>query len=435
MRVVRIAPAALLWIAGSLGIGPARADVQVNTYTTSSQYSASVGLDSEGDFVVVWASFGSGGTDSDGFSIQGQRYSSDGSQVAAQFQVNTYSTSDQRSPSVGLDSDGDFVVVWTSNGSGGTDSDSYSVQGQRYASDGTELGAQFQVNTYTTNRQEDPSVTLDSDGDFVVVWSSVGSGGTDSDTYSIQGQRYSSDGSAAGAQFQVNTYTTDEQTSPSVAVDSDGDFVVVWRSAASSGTDTSADSVQGQRYASDGSAAGVQFQVNTYTTSVQTSPAVSMDSAGDFVVVWQSSGSGGTDSDGYSVQHQRFASDGSALGAQVQVNTYVTSLQFDAVVGMDSTGDFIVVWNSSGSSGTDTSGPSIQGRRYNSDGSAMGPEFQINTYTTGFQDTPSVGMDSDGDFVVVWTSSGSDGTDTSSYSIQKTDPGLVPVELQSFAIE
>ncbi len=69
-----------------------------------------------------------------------------------------------------LDADGDFVVVWFSYGSGGTDSSSISVQGQRYASDGSTVGGEFQVNTYTTSSQKDPSVSLDADGDFVVVW-------------------------------------------------------------------------------------------------------------------------------------------------------------------------------------------------------------------------------------------------------------------------
>ncbi len=435
MRAAGTSLAASLSIAASLGIGPARADVQVNTYTTGSQYRPSVSMDSDGDFVVVWASLGSGGTDTAGFSIQGQRFAADGSAAGAQFQVNTYITNDQRNPAVGVDSNGDFVVVWESLGSGGTDSSSYSIQGQRFAADGSAAGAQFQVNTYTTSVQTSPSVGVDSDGDFVVAWESLGSGATDSSTYSIQAQRYTSDGSAAGAQFQVNTYITNEQTSPYVGMDSDSDFVVVWRSAEAGGTDTSQDSIQGQRYASGGAVAGAQFQVNTYTTSVQTSPAVSMDSDGDFVVVWQSSGSGGTDSDAYSIQGQRYASDGSTAGAQLQVNTYTTSLQFEPSVSLDADGDFVVVWNSIGSGGTDSTGPSIQGQRYTSDGSALGSELQINTYTTSFQDSPKVSVDSDGDFVVVWTSAGSGGTDTSSYSIQKTDPGFVPVELQSFTIE
>ena len=187
--------------------------------------------------------------------------------AGAEFQVNTYTTGFQDRPSVAADADGDFVVVWESDGSSGTDTSGYSIQGQRYASDGSTQGAQFQVNTYTTSDQDAPSVAADADGDFVVVWESNGSSGTDTSAYSIQGQRYASDGSAQGAQFQVNTYTTSSSRLPSVAADADGDFVVVWESDGSSGTDTSCCSIQGQRYASNGSAQGAQFQVNTYTTS------------------------------------------------------------------------------------------------------------------------------------------------------------------------
>ena len=37
----------------------------------------------------------------------------------------------------------------------------------------------FQVNTYTTSSQQNTSVAMDSDGDFVVTWASIGSSGSD----------------------------------------------------------------------------------------------------------------------------------------------------------------------------------------------------------------------------------------------------------------
>jgi hypothetical protein len=82
----------------------------------------------------------------------------------------------------------------------------------------------------------------------VVVWSSYGSAGSDTSSRSIQGQRYDASGNAVGPEFQVNSYTTNRQFFPSVSVDADGDFVVVWESLGSAGTDTSGDSIQGQRY-------------------------------------------------------------------------------------------------------------------------------------------------------------------------------------------
>ncbi len=353
--------AAVMWVVGGPGSGTAGADdVQVNTYTTGGQSDPRVALDVDGDAVVVWESSGSSGTDSLALSVQGQRYAGDGSTVGGEFQVNTYTTSAQRDPSVALDVDGDFVVVWQSIGSGGTDSSGFSIQGQRYASDGTTAGGEFQINTYTTNDQFDAMVALDADGDFVVVWTSYsGSGGTDSSAHSVQGQRYASDGFTVGGEFQVNTYTTSYQVTSSVGLSADGDFVIVWSSDGSGGTDSSSTSIQGQRYASDGLTVGGEFQVNTYTTSYQLSPSVALDTDGDFVVVWHSYGSSGAD-DLFSIQGRRYASDGSPVGAEFQVNTYTTSHQRYPSVALSADGDFLVVWNSLGSGGTDTDGYSVQ---------------------------------------------------------------------------
>jgi len=395
---------------------PEGAQLQVNTYTTSYQSSPSLAAEVDGDFVVVWQSIGSSGTDTSLVSIQGQRYGSNGSAQGTQLQVNTYTTGYQSHPTVAARTDGDFVVVWKSIGSSGTDASAGSIQGQRYASNGSAQGGEFQVNTYTTSDQSRPSVATDMDGDFVVAWESYGSFGTDTTSVSVQGQRYASDGSAQGAQFQVNSYTAGFQYHQSVAADANGDFVVVWWSCCSSGTDTSDSSIQGQRYASDGSPQGAEFQVNTYTTSTQMVPSVAAEADGDFVVVWM--GASGPDPSDSNIRGQRYASDGSTQGGEFQINSYTTDNQGVPSVTADADGEFVVVWASYGTFGTDTSETSIQGQRYASDGSTQGGEFQVNTYTTSHQGFPSVAASADGDFVTVWWSYGSFETDSSATSIQ-----------------
>src|SRR5690606_17835951 len=141
---------------------------------------------------------------------------------------------------------------------------------------------------------------------FVVAWQSYGSGGTDTSQYSIQAQRYAANGTPLGSEFQVNTYTTGRQRHPSVAVDSQGNFVVAWESEGSSGTDTSADSIQAQRCAGHGTPLGSQFQVNSYTTPGQRAPSVAAARQRNFVVAWESNGSSGTDTSSYSIQARRF---------------------------------------------------------------------------------------------------------------------------------
>jgi hypothetical protein len=80
---------------------------------------------------------------------------------------------------------------------------------------------------------------------------------------------------------------------------------------------------------------------------------------------------------------------------------------------MDANGDFVIAWVSSSLVGTPQDGDAagIFGQRYNAAGVAQGAEFQVNTYTTGYQGAyVSVATDPGGNFVVVWPSRGQDGS-------------------------
>ena len=145
---------------------PSSGEIPVNTYTTSAQYFSSVAMDSDGDFVVVW---GSNGQDGSSNGIYAQRYDNTGAANGGEFLVNSYTTSSQDNPSVAMDSDGDFVVVWNSNGQDGSGAGIYA---QRYDNTGAANGGEFLVNSYTTYAQVESSITMDSDGDFVVAWAS-----------------------------------------------------------------------------------------------------------------------------------------------------------------------------------------------------------------------------------------------------------------------
>jgi len=344
---------------------PLGSEFQVNTYTTINQYAVRVASDAAGDFVVVWESYGtSAGNDTSKFSIQGRRYNATGSPLGAQFQVNTYTTDNQIVPSIASDPNGNFVVVWIN------DTSSMSVEGQRYDASGAAIGGEFQVNTYTPIALQEPAVASDSVGNFVVAWTGGGILGN-----GIQGQRFASTGAPICSQFLVNTYTTGGGEYPSIASDPNGNFVVVWNSYGSPGTDHSSYSVQGRRFDASGNGIGAQFQVNTYTTQAQSIPSVAIDSKGDFVVAWQSNGSPGTDTSGFSIQGQRYDASGSPKGGEFQVNTYTTGNQFIGNVANDSYGDFVVTWVNVGSPQT------VQARTYDATGAPASAQFQVNSYT------------------------------------------------------
>lgn len=155
-------------------------------------------------------------------------------------------------------------------------------------------------------------MAADGTGKFLVVWQSdlqngaIGSGGRGGGSlfFGVFGQRFDAAGNPAGSEFQVNTYTTANQSFPVVAADSQGYFVVAWQGG-STGTDTGA-AVKAQRYDPSGAALGGEFQVNSYTTGTQQAAAVGVDDTGNFVLAWTSAGSGGTDSSSTSVQAQRY---------------------------------------------------------------------------------------------------------------------------------
>src|SRR5262245_39979001 len=62
------------------------------------------------------------------------------------------------------------------------------------------VGPEFQVNTYTTENQWYPAVSSDAIGNFVVVWAGAGQG----DSRGIFGQRYDNSGNSLGAEFSVS---------------------------------------------------------------------------------------------------------------------------------------------------------------------------------------------------------------------------------------
>lgn len=423
----RLAPiGGLLFSAALVLAGPALpqgsptpgAELQVNTYTTSIQGKPNVAIAPDGASVVVWHSLGSPGTDSSSLSIQAQRFDTNGSSSGPQFQVNTFTTNLQINPAVAMHDDGRFLVVWESLESGTGDNDN-GIHGQRYAADGSPLGGQFQVNAYTTSSQSNPAVSFDGTGAFVVTWESfAASPGNDTTASSILARRFDAAGNPIGGDFQVNTYTTDTQLLPDIAHTPTGEFIIAWTGGGSTGNDTSATSINAQRYAANGDPLAGEFQVNTLTTFYQATPTLDTDAQGNFVMTWHGFATSGSDgSTDTSIQARRFLANGDPSGAEFQVNTTTTNYQRPAAVAVQTDGSFIVAWQSESSAGTDNDADSIQLQWFAADGSPRGGELQVNTHTPGEQEEPAIALSPNGDFVVVWESTSSAGTDTDAGSI------------------
>src|SRR4029078_5973097 len=88
---------------------------------------------------------------------------------------------------------------------------------------GMPQGAMFTVNTpsHPPSNISVPAIAMDADGDFIVVWSALD---PDNDHISSFGQRYSASGVPQGPEFRVNQPTPATFfTFPAVAMNASGD--------------------------------------------------------------------------------------------------------------------------------------------------------------------------------------------------------------------
>jgi hypothetical protein len=336
------------------------------------------------------------------------------------FQVNNTAVANQQlfsdvPKSVAVDRDGDFVVTWTSTNQDGA---AEGIIVKRYDRNGNPIvksvtdNGEILVNSFTTGIQRFSSVAIDADGDFVVTWTSAGQDGSGDGIYA---RRFDKGGNPISAEFRVNQWTTGNQTRSSVAMDSLGNFVVVWES--DNNTDPSAVNIDAgaavwaQFYRADGRAVGTQFKVNSLTTGNQRLSDVALNDEGDFVVTW--SDQSNEPSGGYSVYAQRYSFNAAANGGaglvtadpsgNFKVNQFTTGNQIASSVAIDGDGDFVITWQSPAQEGTGSAN-GIFAQRYDNTGAAVGSEFQVNTFTAGEQVFARVAMRNDGQFIVTWDS-------------------------------
>lgn len=336
---------------------------QINSSTEDSQALPDVAIGPSGEFIVVWSSDVSTGNDDSYRSIQAQRFDSVANPVGTEFQVNTYTYSGQIRPAVAMNTDGDFVVAWQSYGSAGSDEIFFSIQARRFDSLGLPLSDDFQVNVGVQGYQWKADVAFTEMDQFIIVWETIIAFDPDGNR-NIIGRRFDGAGNPLTGDFQINSYSTSNQLEPAIAADGQGNLVVVWGSYGSTGSDSESFSIQGQRLAADGSFVGPQFQANTYTPSSQRFPAVAANDAGDFMVTWESFGSSGQDDSLGSIQAQFFNASGDRVGNEMQVNTFGANNQGEPAVAIADDGEVVVTWQSFGSGGSDNDGLSVQAQRF-----------------------------------------------------------------------
>ncbi|MFH1550641.1 MAG: PEP-CTERM sorting domain-containing protein, partial [Planctomycetota bacterium] len=128
-----------------------------------------------------------------------------GTKIGSELYINETVLNTQRNPDIGMNSVGDFVIVWGDGPQG--------VMSRRYDSAGTPLtGETFLADGYS------PLLAMDSIGKYVVVWGSEDG---------IFGQRFLADGTAYGTQF-LAAAAGEVASNQALSINDLGEFVIAW---------------------------------------------------------------------------------------------------------------------------------------------------------------------------------------------------------------
>jgi hypothetical protein len=332
-------------------------------------------------------------------------------------------------------SDGGHVVVWMAG--------ARTVCTQRFQADGSLAGAEACIGSNVVSEIRGPSVAALADGGYLVAWSAA----VDTGFFPklIQAQRYDASGAAVGGVQQVNDLTTDVVTDVNVAALAGGGYALAWRRGGE--PDTTAPVIVAKVYGADGMSTRPEKTVNTGAINdiaalggggyviVRSDEfgavfvarydnqgaqlgaelrvfdnggahaAVTSLAGGGFAV-----GGGARATDGLLVQ--RFASDGSPVGAPMPVDSPVPILScssragvtpcpaFQAdldLAGLDD-GGYVATWLANPDSAI-LGGQKVFARRFAAGGAPAGPVVQISSLT-GFD--PSIATLPGGIVAITW---------------------------------
>lgn len=322
------------------------------------------------------------------------------SRVIPETRANNYTSGGQGAPIVSWLSNCSFVIVWGGEGDG----DDLGVFASVFNTTNASLISEFRINNYTTSIQGYHSVSRMTDTTFVVAWQSLGQDGSG---WGIFASVFDITGANLSSEFQVNAEAVDNQEQPSVSRLTDTTFVVTWQSWFQDGDLTG---VFASIFDITGANLTSEFQVNNYTTSFQWYPSVSGLTSNTFVIVWESNGQDGSSGGIYA---SVFDNTGSNLTSEFRVNAETTDDQDTPSVSRLTNTTFVVAWQS-WDQDDDLAG--VYATVFNTSGTTLTPELQVNSYTTNLQWFASVSRLTDTTFVVTWMSFGQDGDRYGAYA-------------------
>ncbi len=382
-------------------------EFQVNAKTAGRQGAPAVAVAADGHFVAVWVDGGVRGTAAN---VMARVFAADGTPQTGDLRVSTQEPGFQDHPRVAVNPAGAFVVVWSARVSGAPQ-DIPHVYGRLFARNGAALGERFRLGTGYGLAQTEPDVARGADGRFVVAWTED-DGRLDphgAHTSDVLARRFGANGHPLAVEWTAiggDQY----QLAPAVSMNAAGAFVIAAEEDSFGQTQ-----VYAAIYAADGTIQHFTYVPNSWYIggSSPRTPAVAMHADGGLTLVWADNrgdrAAGVLDKDKPGVVILQIDNRGEWGTLPFSANTAVGDVQSEPAVAATPDGGFVAVWTSAG--GQDGDGRGVFAQRFGADGSKIGPETALATWTVGNQSLPAIAASPDGHGVAVWQSMRRDGDD------------------------
>jgi len=277
--------------------------------------------------------------------------------------------------SVGLDSGGNAVVVW---GQRKLDVTGWEVWSHNYTH-GDGWGTAERIDENEVNGVAGPAIAVDADGNAVVVWDQ-----TDGDRHDLWSNRYvPSDG--WDAPQLIETDDAGDVFRPQVAMDPSGNAIAVWQQ-----SDGTRYNIWANRHTPGGGwETAERIDANNNASGAER-PQVALDSSGNAIAVWQQS-----DGTRDNIWANRYTPrDGWGVAERIEVDNAGTAVAPDIAV--EPNGNAVAVWQQS-----DGTRDNIWANRY-VPGDGWGVAERIEIDDAGNAEHPRVAMDAMGNAVTVW---------------------------------
>ena len=288
-------------------------------------------------------------------------------------------------PAVAMNQYGYAVICWEDMRSGPTPY-AFRIYMQLVDAKGLPVKRNIEVSPLSVNTtQGTPDVAMDDLGHFVVVWFDDREGNGD-----IYAQMFAANAAPIGSCFKVNDdNTSNNQRSPAIAMNSHGDFVICWYDWTNN--------IYAQRYSSDGTSQGSNFMINSPVAQFCDSPDIAMKEDGSFIIVWQDDRNSSIDN----IYARWYDSNGVASGTDFLVNLdpIDNKSHLSPAIAVQEDGKFMICYDIWASHRT------VYAHLYNSDGSSL-IDYIVIPESAALSDnrSPAVCATPKGGFSVVWTS-------------------------------